>query len=63
MKFEVTLMFERRQTIEVEADNAEDARRIVEDGEFTDEQITDTDDAFIEITGVVALTPHDTETT
>jgi len=56
-------MFERRQTIEVEADNAEDARRIVEDGEFTDEQITDTDDAFIEITGVVALTPHDTETT
>jgi hypothetical protein len=55
MKYQVNLSFERMQSIEVEADSAEEAREIVANGEFEDSQIVDTEDDYVEITSVIPL--------
>lgn len=55
MKYQVNLCFERVQSIEVEAGSAEEARDIVANGDFTDEQIVDTEDDNVDITSVIEL--------
>lgn len=51
-KYVVTLQFQRTQLIEVDAESEEEAVGIVNEGEFEDEQIVDTEDDYVEITGV-----------
>jgi DNA-dependent RNA polymerase auxiliary subunit epsilon len=53
MKFIVTVQFERTQSIEVEAETAEEARELVANGEFTEEQIVNTEDDYVDIPSVV----------
>lgn len=60
MKYTVYIQFERKQAIEVEANTPDEAQELVEDGEFTDEQITGTDDNYVEI---VAVVPTDSKVT
>jgi DNA-dependent RNA polymerase auxiliary subunit epsilon len=55
MKYSVTLCFERKQSITVDANSEDEARDIVANGEFNDDQITDTEDDYVEITGVTKL--------
>jgi len=50
-KYSVTIQYERTQTIEVEADSKDEAIEIVNDGEFENDQITDTEDDYVEILG------------
>ena len=50
-KYSVTIRFERTQTVLVEADNQKDAAELVHQGEFDDDQITDTEDDYVEILG------------
>jgi DNA-dependent RNA polymerase auxiliary subunit epsilon len=50
-KYSVTIQYERTQTIEVEADSKDEAIRIVNEGEFENDQITDTEDDYVEILG------------
>ena len=53
MKFyDVILQFERTQTIRVQADSKADARELVQDGEFGNDQIIDTEDDYVDIVGV-----------
>jgi hypothetical protein len=51
-KYTVTIQYERTQTIEVKANSKDEAIRIVNEGEFEDEQIIDTEDDYVEIVGV-----------
>ena len=51
-KYSVTINYERTQTVLVEADNQKDAAELVYQGEFDDDQITDTEDENVEILGV-----------
>jgi len=50
-KYSVTIQYERTQTIEVEANSKDEAIRIVNEGEFENDQITDTEDDYVEILG------------
>jgi len=50
-KYSVTINYERTQTVLVEADNQKDAAELVYQGEFDDDQITDTEDQNVEILG------------
>lgn len=50
-KYSVTLQFQRTQIIEVEAKSKDEAIEIVNDGEFEDNQIIDTEDDYVEIIG------------
>ncbi len=50
-KYSVTIQFERTQTILVEADSRDEAIEIVNEGEFENDQITDTEDDYVEILG------------
>jgi DNA-dependent RNA polymerase auxiliary subunit epsilon len=55
-KYSVTIQYERTQTIEVEADSKDEAIRIVNDGEFENDQITDTEDDYADILGATLIT-------
>jgi len=55
-KYSVTIQYERTQTIEVEADSKDEAIRIVNEGEFEDGQITDTEDDYVDILGATLIT-------
>jgi DNA-dependent RNA polymerase auxiliary subunit epsilon len=50
-KYSVTIQFERTQTILVEADSKDEAIEIVNEGEFENDQITHTEDDYVEILG------------
>jgi hypothetical protein len=54
-KYSVTINYERTQTVLVEADNQKDAAELVYQGEFDDEQITDTEDENVEILGATCV--------
>jgi DNA-dependent RNA polymerase auxiliary subunit epsilon len=54
-KYSVTIQYERTQTIEVEANSKDEAIRIVNEGEFEDEQITDTEDDYVDILGATRI--------
>jgi DNA-dependent RNA polymerase auxiliary subunit epsilon len=55
-KYSVTIQYERTQTIEVEADSKDEAIRIVNEGEFENDQITDTEDDYVDILGATLIT-------
>jgi DNA-dependent RNA polymerase auxiliary subunit epsilon len=55
-KYSVTIQYERTQTIEVEADSKDEAIRIVNEGEFENDQITDTEDDYVDILGAALIT-------
>ena len=50
-KYSVTLQYQRTQVIEVEADSKDDAIELVNEGEFENDQIVDTEDDYVEILG------------
>lgn len=50
-KYSVTLQYQRTQTILVEANSKDEAIEIVNEGEFENDQITDTEDDYVEILG------------
>ena len=54
-KYSVTIQFERTQIIEVEANSKDEAINIVNEGEFDDDQITDTEDENVEILGATCV--------
>ena len=54
-KYSVTIQFERTQTIEVEADSKDEAIELVNEGEFENDQITDTEDGYVEILGATLV--------
>jgi hypothetical protein len=54
-KYSVTIQFERTQTIEVEADSKDDAINLVNEGEFDNEQIIETNDENVEILGATLV--------
>ena len=54
-KYSVTLQYQRTEVIEVEADSKDDAIDIVNEGEFDNEQITHTEDDYVEIVGAVVV--------
>ena len=54
-KYSVTIQYERTQTIEVEADSKDEAIRIVNEGEFENDQITDTEDDYVDILGATCV--------
>lgn len=51
-KYSVILQYQRTQTIEVEANSKDEAIEIVNEGEFENDQITDTEDDYVEIIAV-----------
>jgi hypothetical protein len=55
-KYSVTIQYERTQTIEVEANSKDEAIRIVNEGEFENDQITDTEDDYADILGATLIT-------
>ena len=54
-KYSVTINYERTQTVLVEADSKDEAIEIVNEGEFDDDQITDTEDENVEILGATCV--------
>ena len=54
-KYSVTIQYERTQTIEVEADSKDEAIRIVNEGEFENDQINGTEDDYVEILGAILI--------
>lgn len=52
MKFHITVQFERKQLIEIEAESAAEAEEIVREGEFEDSAVIDTEDDYIEVSEV-----------
>ena len=53
--YKVNILFERMQTIAVEANSADEAREIVASGEFDDTQITNTIDENVGISSVTEV--------
>jgi hypothetical protein len=51
-KYTVTIQYERTQVVEVEAKSKGEAMGLVNEGEFENEQIIDTEDDYVEIVGV-----------
>ncbi len=54
-KYSVTIQFQRTQVIEVDANSKDEAMEIVNEGEFDDVQITDTEDDYVEVTGAKVI--------
>ena len=54
-KYSVTIQFQRTQVIEVDANSKDEAMAIVNEGEFDDVQITDTEDDYVEVTGAKVI--------
>ena len=54
-KYTVTIQFERTQVVEVEANSKGEAMGLVNEGEFENEQIIDTEDDYVEIVGVTLV--------
>lgn len=55
--YDVVVSFECTQVIRVEADNADNARVIVEAGEFDDNQIVKTDEKYLDVVHVMEVKP------
>lgn len=54
-KYSVTIQYQRTEVIEVEADSKDEAIEIVNGGEFENDQITGTEDYYVEILGVTLV--------
>ena len=54
-KYTVTIQFERTQVIEVEANSKGEAMGLVNEGEFENDQIVDTEDDYVEILGATCV--------
>ena len=54
-KYCVTLQYQRTEVIEVEADSKDDAIELVNEGEFEKDQITHTEDDYVEILGATCV--------
>ena len=54
-KYSVTLQYQRTEVIEVEADSKDDAIELVNEGEFENDQIVDTEDDYVEILGATCV--------
>ena len=54
-KYSVTLQYQRTQVVEVEANSKGEAMGLVNEGEFENEQITDTKDDYVEIVGATLV--------
>ena len=54
-KYSVTLQYQRTQVIEVEANSKGEAMGLVNEGEFENEQIIDTEDDYVQIVGVTLV--------
>lgn len=54
-KYSVTIQFERTQVVEVEANSKGEAMGLVNEGEFENEQIIDTEDDYVQIVGVTLV--------
>jgi hypothetical protein len=54
-KYTVTIQYERTQVVEVEAKSKGEAMGLVNEGEFENEQIIDTEDDYVEIVGVTLV--------
>jgi hypothetical protein len=54
-KYTVTIQYERTQVVEVEANSKGEAMGLVNEGEFENEQIIDTEDDYVEIVGVTLV--------
>ncbi len=54
-KYSVTIQYERTQVVEVEADSKGEAMGLVNEGEFENEQITDTEDDYVQILGATLI--------
>lgn len=48
-KYRFELTYERRESIEVEADSLAEARELVDNGEFEKENIVDCEDDYVEL--------------
>jgi hypothetical protein len=48
-KYSFVLTYERRETIEVDAPTLEEARELVDAGEFEKKDIVDTEDDYVEL--------------
>jgi hypothetical protein len=55
-KYSVTLQYQRTEVIEVEANSKDEAIELVNEGEFENDQITDTEDDYVEILGATLIT-------
>lgn len=54
-KYSVTLQYQRTEVIEVEADSKDDAIELVNEGEFENDQIVDTEDDYVQILGATLV--------
>ena len=54
-KYSVTIQFERTQVVEVEANSKGEAMGLVNEGEFENEQIIDTEDDYVQIVGATLV--------
>jgi hypothetical protein len=54
-KYSVTIQYERTQVVEVEAKSKGEAMGLVNEGEFENEQITDTEDDYVQILGATLV--------
>ena len=54
-KYSVTIQFERTQVVEVEANSKGEAMGLVNEGEFENEQIIDTEDDYVQILGATLI--------
>lgn len=54
-KYSVTLQYQRTQVIEVEANSKGEAMGLVNEGEFENDQIVDTEDDYVEIVGATLV--------
>jgi hypothetical protein len=54
-KYSVTIQYERTQVVEVEAKSKGEAMGLVNEGEFENDQITDTEDDYVQIIGATLV--------
>jgi DNA-dependent RNA polymerase auxiliary subunit epsilon len=54
-KYSVTIQYERTQVVEVEAKSKGEAMGLVNEGEFENEQITNTEDDYVQILGATLV--------
>ena len=54
-KYSVTLQYQRTQVVEVEANSKGEAMGLVNEGEFENDQIVDTEDDYVEIVGATLV--------
>jgi hypothetical protein len=54
-KYSVTIQYERTQVVEVEAKSKGEAMGLVNEGEFENDQIIDTEDDYVQILGATLV--------